>query len=90
MKPPKATDTWHYETGPVLFLRLPKAGGAGEMIVPTSQVGIVSTLMINKGTEEEPQWEADEARALVNVMSIGENIIVDKSVAQVWEMLRGG
>jgi len=53
-----------------------KRDGGGLAIIPWDEIGIISTLVTNKGTQEEPDLVIDESKSLVHVKSINTSIVV--------------
>jgi len=69
-----------------VWLLLEKDDG-GELLVPESEVGAVSTVFLNRGTEEEPNWVAEPTKSLVHIKCLNANIIVNRDVQSIKRLM---
>lgn len=69
-----------------LYLSMNREQG-GTLLVPEEEIGLVSSLLTNVGTEAEPEVVVDETRSLVRVKCLGVDIVVLHPVAQIAQWL---
>lgn len=55
----------------------------GKMLVPVDEIGLISDLLVNRGTEEQPDWQVDYTGSLIHIKCVNLNIIIDQSVEDI-------
>jgi hypothetical protein len=60
--------------------------GGGKVILPFEEIGIISTLITNKGTEAEPDLIVEEGKCLVHVKALNSNIVVLHSADEIYKL----